>query len=177
MQLDGKFGPYGGYFVSELLIPALEEMEQTWLDARVDPTFQATLDDLLTRWAGRPTPLYRAPAMSEAIGCEVYLKREDLLHGGAHKTNNTIGQALLAKRMGRTHLIAETGAGQHGVATAMAGALLGLKVKVFMGAKDVARQQPNVRRMELFGAEVIPVTSGSHSLKDAINETLRYWTV
>ncbi len=176
MQLDGKFGPYGGCFVSELLIPALEEMEAAWLDARQDPVFQARLTDLLQRWAGRPTPLYRAPALSAAVGCEVYLKREDLLHGGAHKTNNTIGQALLAKRMGRTHLIAETGAGQHGVATAMAGALLGLKVKVFMGAKDVARQQPNVRRMGLFGAEVVSVHSGSRSLKDAINETLRYWT-
>ena len=176
MQLDGKFGPYGGCFVSELLIPALEEMEAAWLDARQDPVFQARLTDLLQRWAGRPTPLYRAPALSAAVGCEVYLKREDLLHCGAHKTNNTIGQALLAKRMGRTHLIAETGAGQHGVATAMAGALLGLKVKVFMGAKDVARQQPNVRRMGLFGAEVVSVHSGSRSLKDAINETLRYWT-
>ncbi|MCO4764489.1 MAG: tryptophan synthase subunit beta [Myxococcales bacterium] len=176
MQLSGRFGPFGGCFVSELLIPALEEMESAWLAAREDSAFKAELDDLLARWAGRPTPLYRAPALSDTIGCEVYLKREDLLHGGAHKTNNTIGQALLAKRMGRTQLIAETGAGQHGVATAMAGALLGLNVRVFMGAKDVARQQPNVRRMQLFGAEVIPVESGSRSLKDAINETLRYWT-
>ncbi len=176
MQLTGKFGPYGGCFVSELLIPALTELEAAWLDARDDDAFRAELSHLLSQWAGRPTPLYASPALSADIGCRVFLKREDLLHGGAHKTNNTIAQALLAKRMGRTRLIAETGAGQHGVATAMAGALLGLQVKVFMGAKDVARQQPNVRRMELFGAEVVSVEAGSRSLKDAINETLRYWT-
>ena len=176
MKLSGRFGIYGGCFVSELLVPALTELEAAWLEARQDETFNAEFKAYLDRWAGRPTPLYRSPALSDEVGCNVYLKREDLLHGGAHKTNNTIGQALLAKRMGKRQLIAETGAGQHGVATAMAGARLGLKVKVFMGEKDVVRQQPNVRRMELFGAEVIPVKSGSRSLKDAINETLRYWT-
>jgi tryptophan synthase beta chain len=176
MKGDGRYGDFGGFYVAELLIPALEELEQAWLAARQDPAFTGELQRLLTHYAGRPTPLYRSPALSEEVGCNVWLKREDLLHGGAHKTNNTLAQGLLAKRMGKTHLIAETGAGQHGVATAMAGALLGLSVKVFMGAKDVARQQPNVRRMGLFGAEVVPITAGSQSLKDAINETMRYWT-
>lgn len=176
MKSDGLFGPYGGFYVSELLIPNLEEVERAWLEAREDPDFQAELQSLLRDFAGRPTPLYRSGALSAAVGCEVYLKREDLLHGGAHKTNNTIAQALLAKRMGKRRLIAETGAGQHGVATAMAGALLGLDVEIFMGAKDVARQRPNVLRMELFGAKVRPVTSGAQTLKDAINDTLRYWT-
>ncbi len=176
MKLDGRFGPYGGIFVSELLVPALEELETAWLDLRADVGFLAELGDLLRDYAGRPTALYRSEALSRAMGCQTWLKREDLLHGGAHKTNNTLGQGLLARRMGRTRLIAETGAGQHGTATAMAGALLGLQVRIFMGAKDVARQQPNVRRMALFGAEVTPVEGGSRSLKDAINETLRYWT-
>lgn len=176
MRQDGRFGPYGGFYVSELLIPNLEEVEAAWLDAREDAAFMDELRGLLRDYAGRPTPLYRSAALSDAIGCHVYLKREDLLHGGAHKTNNTIAQALLARRMGKTRLIAETGAGQHGVATAMAGALFGLDVEIFMGAKDVARQRPNVLRMELFGAKVRPVTSGSQSLKDAINDTLRYWT-
>jgi tryptophan synthase beta chain len=176
LKLDGRFGRFGGLYVSELLIPALTELEAAWLAAREDPSFQAELGALLTHYAGRPTPLYRSPSLSEALGCTVWLKREDLLHGGAHKTNNTLGQGLLAQRMGKTELIAETGAGQHGVATAMIGALLGLKVKIFMGAKDVARQAPNVARMKLFGAEVVSVTSGSQSLKDAINDTLRYWT-
>ena len=176
MKLSGRFGRYGGYYVSELLIPALEELEAEWLAAREDPVFQAELGGLLRDYAGRPTPLYRSGALSEALGCSAYLKREDLLHGGAHKTNNTLGQGLLAKRMGKTRLIAETGAGQHGVATALIGALLGLEVIVFMGAKDVERQQPNVQRMRLFGAEVRSVEAGSRSLKDAINETLRYWT-
>ena len=176
MKQEGYFGRYGGRFVSELLVGALQELEAAWLQARADPAFRAELAELLRDYAGRPTPLYRSPSLSEAAGCEVYLKREDLLHGGAHKTNNTLGQALLAKRMGKTRLIAETGAGQHGVATAMAGALLGLPVTVYMGARDVERQHPNVLRMRLFGAEVVPVTAGSASLKDAINEALRQWT-
>jgi tryptophan synthase beta chain len=176
MKQEGYFGRYGGRFVSELLVGALQELEAAWLQARADSAFRAELAELLRDYAGRPTPLYRSPSLSEAAGCEVYLKREDLLHGGAHKTNNTLGQALLAKRMGKTRLIAETGAGQHGVATAMAGALLGLPVTVYMGARDVERQHPNVLRMRLFGAEVVPVTAGSASLKDAINEALRQWT-
>ncbi len=176
MKQRGRFGAYGGLYVSELLVPALEELEAAWLDAGRDPSFGAELASLLADYAGRPTPLYRSPALSEAVGCQVFLKREDLLHGGAHKTNNTLGQALLARRMGKGCLMAETGAGQHGVATAMAGALMGLRTKIFMGSKDVARQQPNVRRMALFGAEVIGVDGGSASLKDAINEALRHWT-
>lgn len=176
MKLDGRFGRFGGLYVSELLVPALEELETAWLRYRADPEFQSRLGTLLRDYAGRPTPLYRSAKLSERMGCTVYLKREDLLHGGAHKTNNTIAQGLLAKLMGKTRLIAETGAGQHGVATAMVGALFDLDVTVFMGAKDVARQQPNVQRMGLFGAEVRPVTAGSQSLKDAINETLRHWT-
>jgi tryptophan synthase beta chain len=172
----GKFGPYGGVFVSELLIPALEALEEAYENARHDPMFDAERMQLLHSYAGRPTPLYFAKNLSKDVGAKVYLKREDLLHGGAHKTNNTIGQGLLAKRMGRHKLIAETGAGQHGVATALVGALLDMEVTVFMGAKDVARQAPNVERMKLFGASVRPVTSGSATLKEAINETLRYWT-
>ncbi len=176
MKEAGKFGPYGGFFVPEILVPILEELETATLEARKDPAFQAELSNLLSNYAGRPTPLYFAGNLSRELGCKVYLKREDLLHGGAHKTNNTIGQGLLARRMGKKKLIAETGAGQHGVATALVGALLGMDVLIFMGAKDVERQQPNVQRMELFGAKVRPVESGSRSLKDAINETLRYWT-
>ena len=176
MKKRGRFGSYGGMYVSELLVPALAELEEAWLSASSDAAFADELASLLADYAGRPTPLYRSAALSEAAGCEVYLKREDLLHGGAHKTNNTIAQGLLARRMGKRCLMAETGAGQHGVATAMAGALLGLQTQVFMGEKDVARQQPNVQRMALFGAEVVPVTAGSRSLKDAINEALRYWT-
>jgi len=173
---SGRFGDFGGYYVPELLLPCLEELEKAWLEARQDASFQEELQRMLRDYAGRPTPLYRSEALSREVGCTVYLKREDLLHGGAHKTNNTVGQALLARRMGKKKLIAETGAGQHGVATAMAGALLGLEVTVFMGAVDIARQRPNVQRMELFGAKVRPVEQGSASLKDAINETLRYWT-
>jgi len=176
MKQDGRFGEFGGFYVAELLMPALAELEQAWLEARDDPQFNDDLQQLLSHYAGRPTALYRSGALSDHVGCNVWLKREDLLHGGAHKTNNTLAQGLLAKRMGKTQLIAETGAGQHGVATAMAGALLGLDAKIFMGAKDVARQAPNVRRMGLFGAEVVPIEAGSRSLKDAINETLRYWT-
>ncbi|MEZ4471528.1 MAG: tryptophan synthase subunit beta [bacterium] len=170
------FGDFGGCFVSELLVPCLEALEGAWLQARDDDGFRADLGRLLADYAGRPTPLYRSPALSEALGCTAFLKREDLLHGGAHKTNNTLGQALLAKRMGKTRLIAETGAGQHGVATAMAGALLGLPTVIYMGARDVERQRPNVQRMRLFGADVRAVEQGSASLKDAINEALRDWS-
>ncbi len=176
MKHTGSYGRFGGFYVAEPLIPALEELEAAWLDAREDPGFRAGLDRLLRHYAGRPTPLYRSPTLSEDMGCHVYLKREDLLHGGAHKTNNTLGQGLLAARMGKTRIIAETGAGQHGVATAMIGALLGLEVKIFMGSLDVERQAPNVQRMRLFGAEVVPVDNGGGSLKDAINEAMRYWT-
>jgi tryptophan synthase beta chain len=176
LRQSGKFGQFGGFFVSELLIPVLEEVEAAWLDARMDPEFQAELSKLLRNYAGRPTPLYHSQSLSDATGAKVYLKREDLLHGGAHKTNNTLAQGLLARRMGKRRLIAETGAGQHGVATAMVGALLGMEVEIFMGAKDVARQRPNVLRMELFGATVRSVEAGSRSLKDAINETMRNWT-
>ena len=173
---DGRFGRFGGFYVAEPLMPALEELERGWLEAKDDPGFRAELAHLLADYAGRPTPLYRSPALSAELGCTVYLKREDLLHGGAHKTNNTLGQGLLAQRMGKTRLIAETGAGQHGVATAMIGARLGMPTRIYMGALDVARQAPNVRRMELFGAEVVSVAAGSASLKDAINEAMRDWT-
>jgi tryptophan synthase beta chain len=176
MRSLGRFGRFGGMFVSELLVPALEELEAAFLDAQADPSHRREVDLLLASYAGRPTPLYLARNVSRELGHDVYLKREDLLHGGAHKTNNTIGQGLLAKRMGKRKLIAETGAGQHGVATAMIGALLGMEVTVFMGAKDMERQRPNVQRMELFGATVRPVTSGAATLKEAINETLRHWT-
>ncbi|MCB9655824.1 MAG: tryptophan synthase subunit beta [Deltaproteobacteria bacterium] len=176
MRSLGKFGPYGGLFVAEILVPALEALEVAYDEARGDPSFQAELNQLLADYAGRPTPLFFARRVSALLGTKVYLKREDLLHGGAHKTNNTVGQGLLARRMGKHKLIAETGAGQHGVATAMVGALLGMEVTIFMGAKDVERQKPNVERMKLFGAEVRPVHSGAATLKEAINETLRYWT-
>lgn len=176
MKLPSMFGSYGGFYVSELLIPILEDVESAWLEAKADPGFGAELRLRLERFAGRPTPLYACDALSDVVGCTVLLKREDLLHGGAHKTNNTIGQAMLAQRMGKRRLIAETGAGQHGVATAMAGALLGMEVVVYMGAQDVARQAPNVQRMRLFGATVVPVEAGSRSLKDAINEAMRDWT-
>lgn len=176
MRLDGRFGDFGGMFTSELLVPALQELEGSWLELREDERFQRELGALLQHYAGRPTPLYHSKKLSLEIGCHVYLKREDLLHGGAHKTNNTIGQGLLATRMGKHKLIAETGAGQHGVATAMAGALLNMDVMIFMGEKDMLRQASNVRRMELFGAQVHMVSAGSKSLKDAINEAMRYWT-
>lgn len=176
MNQDRRFGLHGGAYVSELLVPALDALEEAWRDARQDDAFQRELALLLRDFAGRPTPLQEAAALSERVGCRVLLKREDLLHGGAHKTNNTLGQALLARRMGKRRLIAETGAGQHGVATAMVGAKLGLDVTVFMGEKDADRQRPNVLRMELFGARVVRVTSGSRGLKDALNEALRHWT-
>lgn len=175
MKLATRYGAYGGTFVPETLIPALEELEDAFVKNRQDSTFLEELEYYLTRFAGRPTPLYHAKNISERWGVEVYLKREDLLHGGAHKTNNAVGQALLARRMGKTRLIAETGAGQHGVATAMAGAMLGMPVEVFMGAVDVERQHQNVLRMKLLGATVHPVETGSRTLKVAINEALRHW--
>ncbi len=175
MLMTGRFGRFGGAFVPEILVPAITELEAAFMAARNDPGFQAELDDLLTTYAGRPTPLTRCRNLG-AGKARIYLKREDLLHGGAHKTNQVLAQALLAKRMGKKRLIAETGAGQHGVATAMAGALLGFETRIYMGADDVERQQLNVFRMELMGAEVVPVTSGGRTLKDAVNEALRDWT-
>ncbi len=169
-----KFGKYGGQFVPETLMPALEELEEAYCRLKKDQDFKKELDYYLSKYAGRPTPLYYAENLTKEIGGpKIYLKREDLLHGGAHKMNNTLGQALLAKRMGKTRIIAETGAGQHGVATAMAGALLRLKTEVYMGTEDMKRQRLNVFRMRLLGAEVHPVKSGSKTLKDAINEALR----
>ena len=172
----GHFGPYGGRYVPEVLMAPLEELEQTYLSARQDPAFQAELDDLLRNYAGRPTPLYFAKHLTETLGgARIYLKREDLLHTGAHKINNCIGQALLARRMGKPRIIAETGAGQHGVATATVCALSGLECVVYMGAEDMRRQELNVFRMRLLGAEVRSVDSGSRTLKDAINEAMRDW--
>ena len=171
-----KFGEFGGQFVPEVLMPPLKELEKAYERLKDDEEFKRELDYYLKVYAGRPTPLYFAKNLTEHVGgAKIYLKREDLLHSGAHKINNTIGQALLAKKMGKTRLIAETGAGQHGVATAIAGALFGLKTEVYMGSEDVERQRPNVFRMKLLGAEVIPVESGSRTLKDAINEALRDW--
>ncbi len=171
-----KFGEFGGQFVPEVLIPPLKELEEAYERLKDDEEFKRELDYYLKVYAGRPTPLYFARNLTEHVGgAKIYLKREDLLHSGAHKINNTIGQALLAKKMGKTRLIAETGAGQHGVATAIAGALFGMKTEVYMGSEDVERQKPNVFRMKLLGAEVIPVHSGSRTLKDAINEALRDW--
>jgi tryptophan synthase beta chain len=175
MLMDGRFGRFGGAYVPEILVPAITELEAAFLAARDDPGFQTELDDLLTTYAGRPTPLTRCRNLG-AGKARIYLKREDLLHGGAHKTNQVLAQAQLARRMGKRRLIAETGAGQHGVATAMAGALLGFETRIYMGADDVERQQLNVFRMQLMGAEVVPVTSGGRTLKDAVNEALRDWT-
>jgi tryptophan synthase beta chain len=172
---DGRFGPHGGRYVAETLMPALEELTQAYERARADASFQAELDRLLDEYVGRPTPIYHARRLSEEVGAQVYLKREDLCHTGAHKVNNTVAQVLLAKRMGKSRIIAETGAGQHGVATATACALFGLPCEVFMGAEDVRRQAPNVARMKLLGAEVHAVTSGSRTLKDAMNEAMRDW--
>jgi tryptophan synthase beta chain len=172
----GRFGVFGGRFVPETLMAPLEELSAAWKDARRDPEFRKELDDLLKTYAGRPTPLTEARRLSEKLGgARIFLKREDLLHTGAHKINNALGQALLAKRMGKTRVIAETGAGQHGVATATACALLGLECDVYMGAVDVERQALNVYRMRLLGAKVVPVTGGSRTLKDAINEAMRDW--
>lgn len=164
-SLPAYFGEFGGMFVGELLVPALEQLEQAFLDAQQDKAFLDEFNHLLSSYAGRPTPLTLCRNLVKNPLAKVYLKREDLLHGGAHKTNQVLGQALLAKRMGKTEIIAETGAGQHGVATAIACSLLGLKCRVYMGAVDCERQQPNVFRMKLMGAEVIPVTAGSGTLK------------
>jgi tryptophan synthase beta chain len=174
--IDGRFGKYGGKYIPETLVPAVEELESAYEKYKKDPEFQDELSYYLTNYAGRPTPLYFAKNLSESIGgAKIYLKREDLLHGGAHKTNNTLGQGLMAKRMGKKRIIAETGAGQHGVGTAIASAVLGLNAEIYMGAKDVERQKLNVFRMQLLGGKVHTVLSGSQSLKDAINEALRDW--
>ncbi|MBI1729506.1 tryptophan synthase subunit beta [Candidatus Acetothermia bacterium] len=172
----GRFGAFGGAFVPETLIYALEELKQSFYSAKEDPSFCNTLDSMLRHFAGRPTPLTCCENLSHKFDCKIYLKREDLLHTGAHKINNAIGQALLAKRMGKTRLIAETGAGQHGVAVATVGAKLGFETEIYMGSKDIERQRLNVFRMELMGANVHSVNSGSKTLKDAINEALRDWT-
>jgi len=173
---NGRFGAFGGRYVPETLMNALLELEEAYLHYSKDPEFKAEVLDLLYRYSGRPTSLYYAQNLSEKLGgAKIYLKREDLNHTGAHKINNTIGQGVLAKRMGKTKIIAETGAGQHGVASATIAALLGLECKVFMGEEDMKRQQLNVFRMNLLGSEVVPVTSGTRTLKDACNETLRYW--
>jgi tryptophan synthase beta chain len=172
---SGHFGPYGGRFVPETLMEPLRELEAAYADTRRDPAFRQELAALLRDYVGRPTPLGRAARLSERLGCRVYLKREDLCHTGAHKINNAIGQGLLVKRMGKKRVVAETGAGQHGVATATVCALLGLECVVYMGTEDMARQAPNVRRMHLLGAEVRGVESGSRTLKDAINEAMRDW--
>lgn len=174
--LNPYFGEFGGMYVPQILMPALNQLEEAFVSAQKDPEFQAQFIDLLKNYAGRPTALTLCRNLTKGTKAKLYLKREDLLHGGAHKTNQVLGQALLAKRMGKTEIIAETGAGQHGVATALACALLGLKCRVYMGAKDVERQSPNVFRMRLMGAEVIPVHSGSATLKDACNEALRDWS-
>ncbi|MDZ7838553.1 MAG: tryptophan synthase subunit beta [Actinomycetota bacterium] len=172
----GYYGRFGGRFVPEILINALDELEDKYRWAKQDRDFQAQLENLLTQYAGRPTPLYYARRLSEEIGgAKIYLKREDLCHLGAHKINNTLGQALLAKKMGKRNIIAETGAGQHGVSTAACAALFGFNCKVFMGKTDIARQQSNVFRMKLLGSQVVEVESGSMTLKDACNEALRYW--
>ncbi len=175
-RLPHKFGPYGGQFVPETLMPALDELEAAYVAAREDPAFEQELTALWRDFVGRPTPLTYAKRLSEKLGgAQIYLKREDLAHTGAHKINNALGQALLVKRMGKKRVVAETGAGQHGVASATASALLGLECVVYMGTVDIARQQPNVYRMKLLGAEVRPVESGSKTLKDAINEAIRDW--
>ena len=173
---NGRFGEFGGKYIPETLVPAIEELEENYLKFKDDKSFKKELDYYLKVYAGRPTPLYYAKNLSEKIGgARIYLKREDLLHGGAHKINNTLGQALLAKKMKKKRIIAETGAGQHGVATAMACAALGMKAEVYMGYKDTIRQKLNVFRMDLLGCKVYPVYSGSKTLKDAINEAIRDW--
>lgn len=175
ISLNKKFGEYGGQFAPETLMYALQELDSGFRDALADKKFLTDLNHYLREFAGRPTPLYYAKNLSTELKAKVYLKREDLVHGGAHKLNNTLGQALLAKRMGKTRVIAETGAGQHGVATAISGAMLGLEVEVYMGVEDVERQKLNVFRMNLLGAKVHAVHSGSKTLKDAINEAIRDW--
>ncbi|RJF42460.1 tryptophan synthase subunit beta [Actinomyces sp. 2119] len=175
-RLGAYFGPYGGQYVPELLVPALDQLEDAFIEARSDPSFAAELGELMSRYLGRPTPLTPLRSLPVEGRARILLKREDLLHGGAHKGNQVLGQALLARRMGKTRVIAETGAGQHGTATAMVCALLGLECTIYMGATDVVRQAPNVERMELMGATVVPVNSGAGTLKDAVNEALRDWT-
>ncbi|HET6478735.1 MAG TPA: pyridoxal-phosphate dependent enzyme, partial [Actinoplanes sp.] len=171
----GRFGDFGGRFVPESLVPACGALAAAFRQAWADPAFRAELDELLDVYAGRPTPLTPARTLSAELGITLLLKREDLAHTGSHKINNVLGQALLARRMGKRRLIAETGAGQHGVATATAAALLGLEATVFMGARDIERQQLNVLRMTTLGAEIVPVTTGSRTLKDATNEAMRAW--
>ena len=173
MQLNPYFGRFGGQFVPEILVPALDELEAAFIEAQADPEFHRELSELLTTYAGRPTPLTRVRRLTEGTRTTMYLKREDLVHGGAHKTNQVLGQILLARRMGKTRIIAETGAGQHGVVTALASALFGMECRIYMGAKDVERQKPNVFRMRLMGAEVVPVTAGRGTLKEACNAALR----
>ncbi|MBG6116507.1 MULTISPECIES: tryptophan synthase subunit beta [unclassified Sphingobium] len=180
---SGHFGQFGGRYVAETLMPLILDLEKVYRAAKADPAFEEEYDYLLKQYVGRPNPLYHAARLTEALrkdapagkGAKIYLKREELNHTGAHKINNCIGQALLARRMGKKKVIAETGAGQHGVATATVAALFGMECKIFMGAKDVERQKPNVFRMKLLGAEVIPVTSGSATLKDSMNDALRHW--
>jgi tryptophan synthase beta subunit len=171
----GRFGTYGGRYVPEVLIPALDELAEAWTELREDADFRGELSTLSETFVGRPTPITRADRLSGQLGYEIWLKREDLAHTGAHKINNALGQALLAKRLGKERIIAETGAGMHGVATATACALLGLPCVVYMGEEDTRRQAPNVSRMKLLGAEVVPVTAGSRTLKEAVNEALRDW--
>jgi tryptophan synthase beta chain len=173
--IERRFGPYGGRYVPETLIPALDALEREWIAARSDPAFTGELARLLRDYVGRPTPLYRAGRLSEAVGGEVWLKREDLTHTGSHKVNNAVGQALLAARMGKPRVIAETGAGQHGVAAATASALLGLECVVYMGTEDMRRQRPNVERMGLLGAEVVGVEAGARTLKEAVSAAIRDW--
>ena len=173
--VEHRYGPYGGQYVPETLMPALGELEASWVAARADQGFRDELARLLRDYAGRPTALYLAERLSEVAGREVWLKREDLMHTGSHKLNNALGQALLARRMGKPRVIAETGAGQHGVASATACALLGLECVVYMGAEDIRRQKPNVQRMELLGASVVPVTAGAMTLKEAASEAIRDW--
>jgi len=175
MIMNGKFGKYGGIFVPELIIPALEELENAFLKYKDDNKFNKELEFYLKEFAGRPTGLYLAKNISKKLGCKIYLKREDMLHTGAHKINNTLGQGLLAKYMGKDRIIAETGAGQHGIATAAVGAMLDIPVEVYMGSEDVDRQRLNVFRMEISGANVIPVENGARTLKDAINQAFRDW--
>ena len=171
----GRYGDFGGRYVAETLMPALEELTEAYRQAQADEIFRADLEALLKDYVGRPTPIYPARRLSEAVQLDVWLKREDLCHTGAHKVNNTLGQVLLAKRMGKARVIAETGAGQHGVATATACALMDLPCEVYMGAEDVRRQAPNVERMHMLGAQVHAVEAGSRTLKDAMNEALRDW--
>lgn len=173
---NGKFGNFGGKYIPETLVPAIEELEESYKKFTNDSNFKKELKDYLENYAGRPTPIYLAKNLTESVGgAKIYLKREDLLHGGAHKTNNTLGQCLLAKKMGKKRIIAETGAGQHGVGTALASAVLGLECEIYMGLKDTERQKLNVFRMKLLGSKVHPVKSGTQTLKDAINEALRDW--